>query len=302
MISINARISMSSHSGADIEVVSEDGQTIVNKVVKTDIDRSTRSIKKQSQFSNVYTSKYNICSVPINYEIKQGTIFAKMPYIEGIGGNQIAINGNKTLANNIKVTLNHYLINSIANSKESTLPKSVIIEKIKDIQSNPIDSDIQPEFNLLCTTIINNINDELLIPLGSCHGDLTLSNMIVSQDHNLYIFDFLDSFIESPLQDVSKLIQDMKHCWSFRHENEALRLKAFIFCKAAYPDFINILYRMYFHEIQILNLLTILRIAPYISQNDRMTIQWFKKTSQDMLNCTQFNTQHSPSLHKVSKK
>jgi hypothetical protein len=79
------------------------------------------------------------------------------------------------------------------------------------------------------------------IPVGACHGDLTLSNILVAPhddvgpnlcrgerspvDHaledanegpSLILIDFLDSFVESPLADLAKLKQDLCYCWTLR--------------------------------------------------------------------------------------
>ena len=45
------------------------------------------------------------------------------------------------------------------------------------------------------------------------HGDLTLSNILFKTDH-LYLLDFLDCYVESPLQDIVKLRQDTCFGWS----------------------------------------------------------------------------------------
>lgn len=50
--------------------------------------------------------------------------------------------------------------------------------------------------------------------IGVCHGDLTLSNMLFTKSNNIYLIDFLDSFIESPIIDFIKLKQDTKYFWS----------------------------------------------------------------------------------------
>lgn len=52
------------------------------------------------------------------------------------------------------------------------------------------------------------------IPSGWCHGDLTFENIIISNG-NLYLIDFLDSFVESPIVDQAKLLQDVFCYWSF---------------------------------------------------------------------------------------
>ena len=61
-----------------------------------------------------------------------------------------------------------------------------------------------------------NLNNDIAIPIGTCHGDLTLQNMLVDPvNRELCVFDFLDCFVESPLQDIAKLLQDCRHQWYF---------------------------------------------------------------------------------------
>lgn len=59
-----------------------------------------------------------------------------------------------------------------------------------------------------------------MIPIGPCHGDFTLSNMLFSNNEKIYLIDFLDSFIESPFIDYVKLRQDTKYYWSSYLENQ----------------------------------------------------------------------------------
>ena len=55
------------------------------------------------------------------------------------------------------------------------------------------------------------------IPIGLCHGDLTLSNILIGyNDFNIYLIDFLDSFIETPLFDILKVRQDTSYLWSLK--------------------------------------------------------------------------------------
>lgn len=62
-----------------------------------------------------------------------------------------------------------------------------------------------------------------------CHGDLTLDNMIYTRDGKVCLIDFLDSFCDSWMIDLSKLLQDMELHWSFRDRHissdTALRLQ-----------------------------------------------------------------------------
>lgn len=53
------------------------------------------------------------------------------------------------------------------------------------------------------------------VPAGYCHGDLTFENILVV-DGELCFVDFLDSFLETPFVDLSKLMQDLLIMWSWR--------------------------------------------------------------------------------------
>lgn len=73
----------------------------------------------------------------------------------------------------------------------------------------------------------------IYLPIGACHGDFTLSNVLVltplsgdglplspraqtKDTFRIALIDFLDSFVESPLADMAKLCQDLKYGWTLR--------------------------------------------------------------------------------------
>lgn len=61
---------------------------------------------------------------------------------------------------------------------------------------------------------------------GLCHGDLTFSNMIFAED--IYLIDFLDSYMETPTIDILKLRQDTHLYWGFNMTDnirDAVKLK-----------------------------------------------------------------------------
>ena len=51
-----------------------------------------------------------------------------------------------------------------------------------------------------------------------CHGDLTLENLIIDPDEDLWLIDLLDSPVEHYWQDVAKLHQDLTGGWYLRRE------------------------------------------------------------------------------------
>lgn len=66
------------------------------------------------------------------------------------------------------------------------------------------------------------------VPRSYCCGDLTLENILITDNKNIYLIDFLDSFYNSWMIDVAKLFQDLEFKWSYRSApkniNRELRL------------------------------------------------------------------------------
>lgn len=60
--------------------------------------------------------------------------------------------------------------------------------------------------------------DWSIVSSTQCHGDLALDNVILNDDGKLCLIDFLDSFFDSWMIDVAKLLQDMELHWSFRNK------------------------------------------------------------------------------------
>jgi thiamine kinase-like enzyme len=53
------------------------------------------------------------------------------------------------------------------------------------------------------------------LPIGKCHGDLTLSNIIFDDFNDRYfLIDFLDTYIDSPLLDLAKVSQETRLLWT----------------------------------------------------------------------------------------
>lgn len=107
------------------------------------------------------------------------------------------------------------------------------------------------------------------IPIGYCHGDLTFENMLVHQS-NLYFIDFLDSFIETPYLDLSKLLLDILVLWSWRFEKRRPIIKS------AYIYDI-VLSQLESREVEIVRrllVLNLLQILPYANAHrDALFVQ-----------------------------
>jgi hypothetical protein len=107
---------------------------------------------------------------------------------------------------------------------------------------------------------------------GYCHGDFTFSNMLIDYDSS-YLIDFLDPFIETPLQDIVKLRQDTRYFWSLGMTTgikDVVKIKqSLIYIDRRIHEFFSdfAFYRHYYNYFQALNLL---RVIPYC--NDRYKV------------------------------
>lgn len=110
-----------------------------------------------------------------------------------------------------------------------------------------------------------------------CHGDLTLENILIS-DNNLYLIDFLDSFYDSWMIDVAKILQDAECFWSYRNQEISDNLQIRLLSLKN-----NVLSHIrentngsqqiiLIYEILLLNLL---RILPYTKDN--LTLEYLHK-------------------------
>ena len=110
-------------------------------------------------------------------------------------------------------------------------------------------------------------HDNITIPIGVCHGDLTFSNILFT-DSGMCLIDFLDSFIETPLQDVVKLRQDTLYNWSTlmtRQSYNETHVKMILdyIDDSIYNHFKTYDFYKYYDMLQYIN---ILRILPYVKE------------------------------------
>ena len=58
----------------------------------------------------------------------------------------------------------------------------------------------------------------------------TLENILITRDRKLYLIDFLDSFYNSWMIDVAKILQDVDLKWSYRNSetNQNLEIRLLI--------------------------------------------------------------------------
>ncbi len=222
--------------------------------------RLKKQIIKQNKFSllGIKTPKV------FNYGQENGLFYFDMEFLNGV-----------TLAEymaNIKIKEINSLISllfkslpvqtSIKNADADTIFK----KKISQIKKQLRPSDTEA---LQAVKILENF-DFSNVPYSYCCGDLTLENIMLDDNKQIYLIDFLDSFYNSWMIDIAKLLQDLELHWSYRHQNIdfnlAMRLavakEALLENIAEYGNAHKNIITIY--HILLLNML---RIIPYAKDN-----------------------------------
>jgi len=211
--------------------------TLIHGFVKkyhTDSDnRLVLSAKKQQNFQSDYFKS------PYVKEINNDNFL--MEYIDGDFFIENVKFNSKILIEKLK---GYFLENIIG---EVEVPIDIFINKLISLKTEKKYLDLFKK------------KDTIKIYDGKCHGDMTLSNMIFADD--IYLIDFLDSYVESPTMDLIKLRQDTHLHWSFNMISETKNLTK-IKTELEYIDnWITDTFNI--EEYNLLQIINLLRIYPY---------------------------------------
>ena len=255
------------------------------KKLKKPNKRDYESINKNNHFKkflkikNVVIKKIHIKSFN---ELKKKKSY-KMNYINGVSGELILKNSD---IQQVKVLKKFYL-DFFKYTKKTIhwieLDKKIYINKITNIKKNINNKELKKLF-LKCEKYLKkNLNKFKKYPKSLCHGDLTLSNIILSKN-KIFLIDFLKTFNDSILQDLAKIYQEFILGWSSRKLNEREILRSqiiyeMIIDKSFFSQFSNKVLKLLKFEV----LVTLLRIFPYVHNDDKVTVKWLKKSIVQIL-------------------
>lgn len=233
------------------------------------IDRLENQAIKQDRFYNKYSSgpiktpkiiriekNINSCRVYMEY------IFANN-FIDYFNNSSVKV--LDTFINSIINFINFEIVNSNIMNIDTGIIKDKVDDVFDKIERNKIVNSNKGISKLLylCFDVLK-IDESISIPVGVCHGDLTLSN-ILFKGNEIYIIDFLDSFLETPLVDIVKLRQDTFHSWSYKlynknYDSTRNRIILKYIDDALVDEFIKLrFYKEYYTKFQIINLLRVLQ-------------------------------------------
>ena len=269
-------IKIKGHSNFKVKCIIINNQHYILKSTdKSNENRLDKQIDKQIYLYN--NNFLNNCYIPkiFKKEYYHDNTVYYMEYIK----NSVNIIDFLLKENTIKVD---WLYNNIINIIDSYITKC----KIYKIQYNIL----QNKINNILHNILNNnfckLNIHKLIkyfiyiknnskkianipiPINICHGDMTFSNILIDTNNmKIYLIDFLDSFIETPLFDIIKIRQDTSFNWTLNmYEYPCDKNKLIITMKYLDKKFHNYFnkyswYKLSYKYYQILNILRILQYS-----------------------------------------
>jgi len=287
-------IKIQGYSGCDIRVVrcpQTESYVLEKSALGSYAPRLTAQMKKQVDFREVNTlSRVHIPQILYVRTVTEGLGLGKGVTIDGSADTIRAVTYGMEYEHNqdcvqflntcrfdalkdFTADLLDIVAQNVSMSTMQDVPRERITHKYSDvlriISKNSLLSPEDIAFvDQHCSPVFMALPDILSLPVGRCHGDLTLSNLLIQRPNNkIILIDFLDSFIESPIADICKLRQDTWFGWSLllskgydpvrmditlRHVDAILVRE----CRKKYPWFIE-----YGKVFQLMNQLRILQYA-----------------------------------------
>ncbi len=239
--------------------------------------RLLKQANKQQYFFNYLKS--NALPIEVPEVLNIGSNHFDMKFIAGQTAPEFFTNTNIENSNILLKKILQFIEFNINNCNKNMDFKTKLLKKlysIHDSTNEPIIQDLIKKINLLTS---------FELPVGPCHGDLTLSNMIITNSKQIYFIDFLDSFIQSPVIDIVKIRQDTFHLWQFYNRYGTQNLDKIKYCTMMkYLDTLvcnNRIVQCYFGKYNILQAVNLCRILPYT--DDEIVKKYLKQEIKDLI-------------------
>lgn len=295
-------IEVKGHSGCQIDVVSEGNNIYVYKSTADPkyLKRLALQAEKQKAAAEV---EYQHIRVPKILAIKRTdeTVVIKMQYVYSRNFIEFFEQAGFEQIDYLIGALEYFIEHEISRCRLETVPARLFQDKFAEIKGKCLTNPLYRGDDAVILDILNrseqifNAMGDLLIPVGLCHGDLTFSNILFN-GNNYYLIDFLDSFVETPLQDIVKIRQDTAFRWSqlmYTKRYDAVRLHIVLDkIDREIDTYFSSKYQWYREYYQVMQLMNILRILPYA--HEQKVIDYLKDTLLCILGKLGNNTLEHP--------
>ena len=255
-------------SGDSVSLELLDGKIVVSKKSMTSESRLYQQYLKQVEFDHM-----SDFIVPRVCKPWDGSGFC-MEYVSGKPLGQVLGNASITEVESISKMIAVYLQNLIASSVRSIDPidsNLAFKSKVKSMREALSSSRYELVQKALTILDLESIRVPQLI--GPNHGDFSFENVLINQNSGeAWLVDFLDSPIETPLIDISRVLIDMEHGWwgSGLYPSASEKLSSIymadVLRSTCYNNGIDPL------EISFFKLFTAVRLVPYTKNPLRMSI------------------------------
>lgn len=255
-------------SGDSVSLELLDGKIVVSKKSMTSESRLYQQYLKQVEFDHM-----SDFIVPRVCKPWDGSGFC-MEYVSGKPLGQVLGNASITEVESISKMIALYLQNLIASSVRSMDPidsNLAFKSKVKSMREALSSSRYELVQKALTILDLESIRVPQLI--GPNHGDFSFENVLINQNSGeAWLVDFLDSPIETPLIDISRVLIDMEHGWwgSGLYPSASEKLSSIymadVLRSTCYNNGIDSL------EISFFKLFTAVRLVPYTKNPLRMSI------------------------------
>lgn len=270
---MSAKLKLSGRSGCEIMLIENGSLPVVRKYSK-DFAYNSRLVAQANKQATYVTQAMPFCTPGILSSFpgdKSQLAWIEMEYVHAEKYSDyleyVSVPRIKELASSFY----EYFVEGLRRAPLQRIPPEVFLNKLQSLKEIATSSDrfdmrlLAEVFCFLDKTPSQKIN------FGFCHGDFTFSNLLFDE-RKIYLIDFLDSFVETPIQDIVKYRQDTRYGWSLMLERELPLYKrnklklvmAYLdqSAQSVIDDFESV--RVWYQYLQVFNLL---RILPYLSDS-----------------------------------
>lgn len=246
------------NSGFGLELVDE--LTIRKSANGAQAKRLKRQIEKQILFGNTGSSDRVRTPKIIRTSENANAFHADMEFVVAEDFVQFLSEADRYALDSFCSAVVDFITGNLASSRETEVSGEIRL-KLEDLGKRGVPAPYIKAAQNLCTGPVS-------VPAGACHGDLTLSN-ILFKGRNLYLLDFLDCYVESPIQDIVKLRQDTYFFWSlelYQAEFNWPRIQIALHYLDQRIDAAFRSYGWYERHYELFQFINLMRVLPYCSE------------------------------------